>query len=164
MVKKDISIMKRIIFILIAALSIASCSREQKNSIAISLSSDESIRKELNDAVKEVNDACPVAVDQKTTMVGAEYSGNTWCYKYELKEDSLINFQNMVFVKPLINGMKDAMKQKLSLYDNMNAMMEALIKANSSLKYQYTGDVSGFTFDYVFTPDEMKQIMDSKDN
>lgn len=154
--------MKKLILVFIAALSIASCSREQQNSIAISLSSDESIKQELKDAVKEVNDACPLVVDKKTTMLGAEYDGTSWCYKYELKEDSLINFQNMVFVKPLIDGMKDAMKKKLSLYDNMNAMMEALIKANANLKYQYTGDVSGFTFDYSFTPDEMKFILDSK--
>lgn len=152
--------MKRFIYLILLLAVLVGCTQEQKNSAMISVMSDESVNKEILEAVDAVNASCPVQVDERTTLIRASFEDKVWQYHYSLNEDSVLNLGNTNFINPMKEGMKTAVRKQVVRSENMKSMVEALIKTGSCLSYEYRGNTSGVSFSFTFSNDELKEMQE----
>ena len=139
---------------------ISSCDRKQRDSMSLQLMSDDTARKELQQAAESINESCPLKADEKTQMEGASFTGNKWTYYYTVYEDTLVRFDNEVFNEGIKASLKESTRKHILATPDMQTMIKALIKVKADLVYQYRGSTSGKNIDVVFTYPELRVITD----
>ncbi len=136
------------------------CNRQQRDSMTIKLQSDESTRKELVEAVNQVNAACPMKASEHNILEGASFKDGKWTYMYSVVEDSIITFQNKTVNDAVKENMKNATREKILQTPSMLTMVEALIKVKADLVYQFKGDKTGTVITVNYTYPELRVMMD----
>lgn len=152
-----------IISILVAVfmlLGFESCNRQQRDEMSLKVMSDEKAIKELTGAAETVNQACPMHVDSKTTLLGASFREKKWTYYYEVAEDSVVRFDNQLFNENIKAGLKESTRKNILTSPDMLTMLRALIKVKADLLYSYQGTESGHSIDVIFTYPELRVMVD----
>lgn len=146
--------------ILILLVCLASCNRQQRDQATLKVMTDSSVKSQLDEAAYVVNQACPVHTDSTTTLIAASFRDNRWTYYYEVKEDSIVRFDNDILNSAIQANLKQSTQYHIVKSPDMLTMLRALIKINGDLVYEYKGSETGKSINVIFTFAELRVMVD----
>ena len=127
-----------------------------KNLMSQDMSKADSDQKKLEELVNVTNVSCPMAVDEATTLDNLTIESDRVVYHYTVDENSMdiaTMKDNEAEIKQNIKSSLDVSEPALKMF------LEACIKNNKGLGYQYTGTPSGESVEIIFSASEIKALL-----
>ncbi len=110
----------------------------------------------LNAEVNATNMQLPMSIDDATVLEKMVVEGNSVVYLYKIDE-SILNIDDMK-----INADDAKQNVKTSLVNGgpaVHAFLKKVLDTNRDLRYRYIGSESGNSTEFVFTPDELQDML-----
>lgn len=116
--------------------------------------------KEKNDKILDIQvliakSACPVTLDEVTTLVDVVREGNTIKYVNEL-DDSQID---MSFIKENSSEFKRSIGSEISSNPVASTLLQALVAVGGDIEYVYKGKQSGEICVIEFSPEDITKLI-----
>lgn len=109
-------------------------------------------QKQLEEFSKEINNRCPIVVNDAMSIVGANTDGNQLVYKMLLNEDLL----DMGTIK------SEEYKKLVAIsVANQGLLSDNLIKNETSVLCSFTGNKSGVKYNVILSPKDMEALNSS---
>lgn len=127
-----------------------------KNLLNQDMSKEESDQKKLEELVNVTNVSCPMAIDEATTLNNLTIESDRVVYHYTVDEESM----EIVAMKENEGEIKQNIKSSLDVSEPaLKMFLEACIKSNKGLGYQYTGNTSNESVEIIFSVSEIKALL-----
>ncbi|WP_300702508.1 hypothetical protein [Bacteroides sp.] len=127
-----------------------------KNLLNQDMSKEESDQKKLEELVNVTNVSCPMAIDEATTLNNLTIESDRVVYHYTVDEESM----EIATMKENEGEIKQNIKSSLDVSEPaLKMFLEACIKSNKGLGYQYAGNTSGESVEIIFSVSEIKALL-----
>ena len=110
----------------------------------------------LNAEVNATNMQLPMSIDDATVLEKMVVEGHSVVYLYKIDE-SILNIDDMK-----INADDAKQNVKTSLVNGgpaVHAFLKKVLDTNRDLRYRYIGSESGNSTEFIFTPDELQDML-----
>lgn len=116
----------------------------------------DSDQKKLEELVNVTNVSCPMVVDEATTLKNLTIEPDRVVYHYTVDENSM----DIATMKDSEAEIKQNIKSSLDVSEPaLKMFLEACVKCNKGLGYQYAGDPSGESLEIIFSVSEIKALL-----
>lgn len=120
------------------------------------MSKADSDQKKLEELVNVTNVSCPLAVDETTTLNNLTIESDRVVYHYTVDEESM----EIAAMKENEQEIKQNIKSSLNVSEPaLKMFLEACLKSNKGLGYQYMGNTSNESMEIIFSVSEIKALL-----
>lgn len=120
---------------------------------------DSQTEKELDAQVAVANAACPMQIDQFTTMLSVSKGLDAVIYNYQVDESQMMMGEVEARMALLKSNMK-SMISRHALGSAFDYFAKLCVKSNRGLHYQYHGSEGGGPYSYTITASELRALVE----